>query len=98
MALSIRSDSAVCFSLGQLVGYLPEAIGIVRVECIRRDAAGVALAFMYQGLHGFNGISKPRSTLSSQFDVAAIYPIAELSGAIRHATKPGKTGTVLVRP
>lgn len=36
--------------------------------------------------------------LSSQFDVAAIYPIAELSGAIRHATKPGKTGTVLVRP
>lgn len=36
--------------------------------------------------------------LSSQFDVAAIYPIAELSDAIRHATKPGKTGTVLVRP
>jgi NADPH:quinone reductase-like Zn-dependent oxidoreductase len=35
---------------------------------------------------------------SSQFDVAAIYPIAELSDAIRHATKPGKTGTVLVRP
>jgi NADPH:quinone reductase-like Zn-dependent oxidoreductase len=36
--------------------------------------------------------------LSSEFDVAAIYPIAELSDAIRHATKPGKTGTVLVRP
>jgi NADPH:quinone reductase-like Zn-dependent oxidoreductase len=36
--------------------------------------------------------------LSSQFDVAAIYPIAELSDAIRHATKPGKTGTVLVHP
>ncbi len=35
---------------------------------------------------------------SGQFDVAAIYPIAELSDAIRHATKPGKTGTVLVRP
>jgi NADPH:quinone reductase-like Zn-dependent oxidoreductase len=35
---------------------------------------------------------------SSQFDVAAIYPIAQLSDAIRHATKPGKTGTVLVRP
>ncbi len=35
---------------------------------------------------------------SSQLDVAAIYPIAELSDAIRHATKPGKTGTVLVRP
>jgi NADPH:quinone reductase-like Zn-dependent oxidoreductase len=35
---------------------------------------------------------------SSQFDVAAIYPIAELSDAIRHATTPGKTGTVLVRP
>ena len=34
----------------------------------------------------------------SQFDVAAIYPIAELSDAIRHATTPGKTGTVLVRP
>ena len=35
---------------------------------------------------------------SSQFDVAAIYPIAELADAIRHATKPGKIGTVLVRP
>jgi NADPH:quinone reductase-like Zn-dependent oxidoreductase len=35
---------------------------------------------------------------SSQFDVAAIYPIAQLSDAIGHATKPGKTGTVLVRP
>jgi len=35
---------------------------------------------------------------SSQYDVAAIYPIAELSDAIRHATKPGKIGTVLVRP
>jgi NADPH:quinone reductase-like Zn-dependent oxidoreductase len=34
----------------------------------------------------------------SQFDAAAIYPIAELSDAIRHATTPGKTGTVLVRP
>jgi NADPH:quinone reductase-like Zn-dependent oxidoreductase len=36
--------------------------------------------------------------LADQFDVAAIYPIGELSDAIRHATKPGKTGTVLVRP
>jgi NADPH:quinone reductase-like Zn-dependent oxidoreductase len=36
--------------------------------------------------------------LSSQFDVSAIYPLAELSDAIRQATKPGKTGTVLVRP
>jgi NADPH:quinone reductase-like Zn-dependent oxidoreductase len=36
--------------------------------------------------------------LSDHFDVAAIYPIAELSKAIRHATKPGKTGTVLVHP
>jgi NADPH:quinone reductase-like Zn-dependent oxidoreductase len=35
---------------------------------------------------------------SSQFDVAAIYPMVELSDAIRHAAKPGKTGTVLVRP
>ena len=35
---------------------------------------------------------------SSQFHAAAIYPIAELSDAIRHATKPGKAGTVLVRP
>ena len=35
---------------------------------------------------------------SSQFDVAEIYPIAELSDAIRHATEPGKIGTVLVRP
>jgi NADPH:quinone reductase-like Zn-dependent oxidoreductase len=35
---------------------------------------------------------------SSQFDVAAIYPIAELSDAIRHASKPCKIGTVLVRP
>ena len=36
--------------------------------------------------------------LSDHFDVAAIYPIGELSDAIRHAAKPGKTGTVLVRP
>jgi NADPH:quinone reductase-like Zn-dependent oxidoreductase len=36
--------------------------------------------------------------LSDQFDVAAIYPIGELSDAIRHAIKPGRTGTVLVRP
>ncbi|MDT5349509.1 MAG: hypothetical protein QOH91_2796, partial [Mycobacterium sp.] len=36
--------------------------------------------------------------LSNQFDVAAIYPITELSDAIRHATKPGKTGTVLIHP
>jgi NADPH:quinone reductase-like Zn-dependent oxidoreductase len=36
--------------------------------------------------------------LSDQFDVAAIYPIGNLSDAIRHASKPGKTGTVLVRP
>jgi NADPH:quinone reductase-like Zn-dependent oxidoreductase len=35
---------------------------------------------------------------SSQFEVAAIYPISQLPDAIRHATKPGKTGTVLVRP
>ena len=35
---------------------------------------------------------------SSQFHAAAIYPVAELSDAIRHATKPGKAGTVLVRP
>lgn len=35
---------------------------------------------------------------SDQFEVAAIYPIGELSGAIRHATRPGKIGTVLVRP
>lgn len=36
--------------------------------------------------------------LSSEFDVAAIYPFADLLKAIRHATKPGKIGTVLVRP
>jgi NADPH:quinone reductase-like Zn-dependent oxidoreductase len=36
--------------------------------------------------------------LSDQFDVAAIYPVRDLSEAIRHATKPGKIGTVLVRP
>jgi NADPH:quinone reductase-like Zn-dependent oxidoreductase len=36
--------------------------------------------------------------LSDQFDVAAIYPIGDLSDAIRDATKPGKTGIVLVRP
>ena len=36
--------------------------------------------------------------LSDHFDVAAIYPIGELSDAIRHAAKPGKTGTVLVCP
>jgi NADPH:quinone reductase-like Zn-dependent oxidoreductase len=36
--------------------------------------------------------------ISDQFDVAAIYPIGDLSDAIRLATEPGKTGTVLVRP
>jgi hypothetical protein len=36
--------------------------------------------------------------ISDQFDVAAIYPVGDLSEAIRHATKPGKIGTVLVRP
>jgi NADPH:quinone reductase-like Zn-dependent oxidoreductase len=36
--------------------------------------------------------------LSDQFDRAAIYPIGELSDAIRHAIKPGKAGKVLVQP
>jgi hypothetical protein len=36
--------------------------------------------------------------ISDQFDVAAIYPVGDLSEAIRHATKPGKIGTVLIRP
>ena len=36
--------------------------------------------------------------LADQFDVAAIYPIRNPSDAIRYATQPGKTGTVLVRP
>ena len=35
--------------------------------------------------------------LSDQFDRAAMYPIGELSDAIRHATRPGKAGKVLVR-
>lgn len=36
--------------------------------------------------------------LADQFDVAAIYPINEISDAIRHAMKPGTLGSVLVRP
>jgi NADPH:quinone reductase-like Zn-dependent oxidoreductase len=36
--------------------------------------------------------------LANQFDPAAIYPLGQLTDAIRHATQPGKIGTVLVQP
>jgi NADPH:quinone reductase-like Zn-dependent oxidoreductase len=58
----------------------------------------VATASPEQRASDTNAACLMAQTFSSQFDVAAIYPIAELSDAIRHATKPGKTGTVLVRP
>lgn len=58
----------------------------------------VATASPEQRLSDTNTACQMAQALSSQFDVAAIYPIAELSDAIRHATKPGKIGTVLVRP
>ncbi|MFF4845811.1 hypothetical protein [Streptomyces collinus] len=33
-----------------------------------------------------------------QFDVAATYDIGELAEAVQHAQRPGKVGTVLIRP
>jgi len=58
----------------------------------------VATAAPEQRVSDTNTACQMAQAFSSQFDVAAIYPIAQLSDAIRHATKPGKTGTVLVRP
>ncbi|BAC68416.1 dehydrogenase [Streptomyces avermitilis] len=37
-------------------------------------------------------------TLKDQFDVAATYGLDELGNAVEHAVRPGKIGTVLVRP
>ncbi|MFB7509936.1 hypothetical protein [Streptomyces broussonetiae] len=36
--------------------------------------------------------------LSVHFDVAAPYGLGELADAVAHAVRPGKAGTVLVRP
>ncbi|MFF5017716.1 zinc-binding dehydrogenase [Streptomyces sp. NPDC001165] len=36
--------------------------------------------------------------LKDQFDVAATYGLGELRDAVEHAVRPGKVGTVLVRP
>ncbi|MET7933264.1 zinc-binding dehydrogenase [Streptomyces sp. NPDC005322] len=36
--------------------------------------------------------------LTDQFDVAATYRLGELADAVEHAVRPGKVGTVLVRP
>ncbi|MFE5112027.1 zinc-binding dehydrogenase [Streptomyces sp. NPDC056663] len=36
--------------------------------------------------------------LTDQFDVAATYRLGELADAVEHAARPGKVGTVLVRP
>ncbi|MDT0542184.1 MULTISPECIES: zinc-binding dehydrogenase [Streptomyces] len=36
--------------------------------------------------------------LTDQFDVAAVYGLGELTGAVEHAVRPGKVGAVLVRP
>ena len=58
----------------------------------------VATAAPEQRVSDTNTACQMAQAFSSQFDVAAIYPIAQFSDAIRHATKPGKTGTVLVRP
>jgi NADPH:quinone reductase-like Zn-dependent oxidoreductase len=37
-------------------------------------------------------------TLKDQFDVAATYPLGELADAVEHAVRPGKIGSVLIRP
>ncbi|MGW1887371.1 zinc-binding dehydrogenase [Streptomyces sp. NPDC001970] len=36
--------------------------------------------------------------LKDQFDVAATYGLGELANAVEHAVRPGKIGTVLIRP
>jgi NADPH:quinone reductase-like Zn-dependent oxidoreductase len=36
--------------------------------------------------------------LREYIDVAAIYPLDQISDAVRHASRPGKLGTVLVKP
>jgi NADPH:quinone reductase-like Zn-dependent oxidoreductase len=36
--------------------------------------------------------------LKDQFDVAATYRLGELAEAVEHAVRPGKIGTVLIRP
>jgi NADPH:quinone reductase-like Zn-dependent oxidoreductase len=36
--------------------------------------------------------------LREHFDVAAIYPLDHISDAVRHVTRPGKLGTVIVKP
>jgi len=36
--------------------------------------------------------------LREHFDVAAIYPLDHISDAVRHVTRPGKLGTVVVKP
>ena len=37
-------------------------------------------------------------TLPDHFEVAAVYPLGELSAAIEHVDRAGKVGTVIVRP
>jgi NADPH:quinone reductase-like Zn-dependent oxidoreductase len=36
--------------------------------------------------------------LREHFDVAAVYPLDHICDAVRHVTRPGKLGTVLVKP
>jgi hypothetical protein len=36
--------------------------------------------------------------LQDQFDLAATYGLGELANAVEHAVRPGKVGTVLIRP
>jgi NADPH:quinone reductase-like Zn-dependent oxidoreductase len=36
--------------------------------------------------------------LPQQFDVAAVYPLERIADAVRHASQPGKVGTVVVKP
>jgi NADPH:quinone reductase-like Zn-dependent oxidoreductase len=36
--------------------------------------------------------------LSQHFDVAAVYPLERIGDAVRHASQPGKIGTVVVKP
>jgi NADPH:quinone reductase-like Zn-dependent oxidoreductase len=36
--------------------------------------------------------------LPQHFDVAAVYPLERIADAVRHASQPGKVGTVVVKP
>jgi hypothetical protein len=78
------------------------------LTAVRREAQE-QLAFGYDGLLVQAGLRRAASVrratakqiaiaLKDQFDVAATYGLDELGDAVEHAVRPGKIGTVLVRP